>query len=139
MCLINLSDSEEEMNMKKYLLTICFILFSMTAYAVSKGKNVIQVNQRAPQFMIKQTSTPSTGYSWSVKYYDSHLIKLVKTWEEPATSQVAGASGKTLWTFEALPEAFAEPVTTRIELVYARPWAPDDNPKRVSYLVVIKP
>jgi len=129
--------------MKKVLLSLLLALFSITAFAVApnekKEKNVIQVREHTAQFMLKQASNPTTGYRWSVKYYDQNLLKLVKTWEQPPVSQVVGAPGKTLWVFEALPQAFTKPQTTRIELVYARPWNQEDNPKEVNYLVVIKP
>jgi len=99
---------------------------------------VITVSSGSPVFTITQPANPTTGYSWSIKNYDSSLLKLIAVdYRGFSTSaQMPGSGGNEVFVFQAQPQAFTTQGSTQITLVYARSFAPQDNPKTVVFNVM---
>jgi len=80
-------------------------------YQVSPGKT----------FVVVLPSNPTTGYSWSLSQAgDPSRVSLATEFylpETPAGPILIGQGGKHYWQFKAI-----QPGSTRLELVYARPW-----------------
>lgn len=72
-------------------------------------------------FKIQLASNPTTGYSWFVKSYDKHLIKVIKHTFQKPTQRMPGAGGREVWTLKSTA-AFNANSKTQITFVYARPW-----------------
>lgn len=115
----------------KKLLVILSLIAMTTAFAApcknntavaSQTAQTIKVLSTAPEFTIRVNSNPTTGYSWSVKKYDLQLLTLVSNQFFPPNSNCIGASGYESWTFKANSTAFIQPISTLIEMKYARSW-----------------
>lgn len=114
------------------LLAIICVVFVVNAFAETSIKPEAEYTEKntnflvaatAPQFTIKLKSNPTTGYSWFLRDYDTHLIKLVKhQYVAGANKKMIGAGGYELWTFRVLPAGFIAPQQTLVRLVYSRPW-----------------
>lgn len=110
--------------MKKYLLSL-FLLLPFCVCAADN--NAIAVHQAQPQFTISLPGNATTGYSWLLTTYNSHLIKEVSSSykENPHPLGMVGVPGNFIFTFEVLSAAFNTPQTTTVNFIYARPWAID--------------
>jgi uncharacterized protein YggE/predicted secreted protein len=78
------------------------------------------------EFQVTLDSNPSTGYRWGVTRIDETMVKLVNDEYVPPDSDLVGAWGQQVFTFEALKGGD----TTTISLEYVRPWEPE-NPAGV--------
>jgi predicted secreted protein len=80
-------------------------------------------NQKA--FVIHLPGNATTGYMWSVKRYDTKLLKLVKKEYRPSPQhskkRMVGVGGVMDFYFVCLP-GVTRPKETTIKLLYARPW-----------------
>lgn len=122
--------------MQKWIGLVLAAAIVCTAYADSINKQpcgrkmpvitetpqTIQINPYQPQFTLRLPANPTTGYTWALKQYDTHLLALVKNEFLPPDSNCIGASGYEIWTFKAKPAAFAKPMSTTVTLEYARSW-----------------
>lgn len=132
--------------MKLYLkgLIILFLFINNVSFAASNPSTVpiytdstqtIVVNAANPTFIIQLKANPTTGYSWSTKSYDNHLLTLINyQYIAPATNLI-GAGGESVWTFQVNPQALQKPMTTSIHLLYARPWDLADHPTDIVFIV----
>lgn len=85
------------------------------------------------KFIITLESNPTTGYSWQ-ESRDETMIELVQSEYEPgedAQKGVAGAGGNDLFWFKALKSG-----TTKITLVYKRPWETEIAEQKVFTIVI---
>ena len=87
----------------------------------TKSTQAIPVTTSHPEFTIKVTSNPTTGYSWFLENYDRHVVAPVSYRFVAPNSKLVGAPGYSLWTFRLIAKA-PVPVSTKIVLTYARPW-----------------
>jgi inhibitor of cysteine peptidase len=117
----------------KYFFILFAMLISTVSYAelpvYTENKLAIQVSAHQPQFVIKLKSNRTTGFSWFLVGYNPNLIEPLKHVYQPPTSQLVGAPGYDVWTFNAKPAAFTVPRQTTIAFVYARPWEKVTNQK----------
>lgn len=130
---------------KILILTMTFLICTAFAgkhhhHAVKKnnqppaGAEIIHVQSANPEFIIKLQSNPTTGYSWAIQQMDRSLIKIKSHQYIPPSQQMPGAGGIEEWHFLAKPAAFTAPKSTRIDMIYVRPW--EKTPvKEVSYWV----
>ena len=76
------------------------------------------------QFYITLSSNPSTGYEWRVASVSNPgLVRFVDSQYIRPESELVGAPGKQVLTFNALQEGSAT-----IQLEYVRPWETDVPP-----------
>jgi predicted secreted protein len=80
-------------------------------------------------FVVRLASNPTTGYSWSVKTNPPGITFLKSTYEEPKTDK-AGAPGQQLLTFKPTRAG-----TSKLVLIYDRPFAPTEPSKSLSFSV----
>ena len=80
-------------------------------------------------FVVKLESNPTTGYSWAT-VGSTGTVKFLDSKYAPPSSSAAGAPGEQLLTFRA-----TRPGSTKLNLRYRRPFAPNDNPKSLSFTV----
>jgi inhibitor of cysteine peptidase len=135
------------MQFKRSLLLIFLMLFMSSTFGLvnqrpfySNSHQIIEVYSTKPSFALLLPANPTTGYQWTIKQYDSGVLTLDKQDYMPSTSQLAGAGGHSRWYFTVNPPVFVpgQERITRITLVYARSFAPKDNPKEVTFTVKIK-
>lgn len=86
------------------------------------SSKAIVVKKTSPSFDIILQSNPTTGFTWSLKNYDSQIIKPVANKYFPPKNGLIGSAGYDKWTFMVKPGGFVVPQTTSITLIYARPW-----------------
>ena len=67
---------------------------------------------------IKLCSNPTTGFKWEYTMSVENVLKEEDyDFEEPEDKNLVGASGKEVWTFEAVSKG-----TTEVRMEYSRPW-----------------
>ena len=66
---------------------------------------------------VKLCSNPTTGFKWGYETIGEIILKEEDHDFEEPDSDIAGADGKEVWTFEAIEEG-----TTEIMMEYSRPW-----------------
>jgi predicted secreted protein len=93
--------------------------------------STVDANVGTP-FVVRLASNPTTGYSWSVKTNPPGVTFLKSTYEEPKTDK-AGAPGQQLLTFKPTQAG-----TSKLELVYDRPFAPTEPSKSLTFSVDAK-
>lgn len=117
---------------KKLVCFMVILVFPLFSFADAM---VINVTPQSPQFKITEPTNSTTGYQWVVQY-DHTLLTLKGEKSYVPNSKLMGAGGKTIWVFNATPQAFVKPHTqTMIRFVYERPWNPKDNPKEMFIVV----
>ncbi|EKD55322.1 MAG: hypothetical protein ACD_60C00015G0030 [uncultured bacterium] len=119
------------------------LLFFQAALAVESvstsytEKNLaFTVSENNPQFTIKLTSNPTTGYRWFLRNYDANLIQPVKhAFLAADNKKLIGAPGYEVWRFKVKPAGFSVPQQTIIRFVYARPFEMNDDAKQLVFNV----
>jgi len=105
------------------LLLVAIVVQAENKVIFTDPLKTIVVKESNPVFNIILQSNPSTGYSWSLKSYDSNLILPVdQKFYPPENKKLIGASGYEKWTFRVKPGGFTVPQLTSITLIYLRPW-----------------
>jgi inhibitor of cysteine peptidase len=115
---------------KNYMKILWLGLFLIAAGVQAEDKMVfsdplktIVVKKSNPVFNIILQSNPTTGYSWSLKGYDSKLVApMSHKFYAPKNTKMVGVPGYERWTFRVKPEGFIVPQITSISLIYLRPW-----------------
>lgn len=88
----------------------------------SENKTAIVVTSETPQFTIQLPSNPTTGYSWFLREYDSHLLAPVSHVFQKQTDERLGSPKIETWVFRIKKSAFLVPKQTSILFIYVRPW-----------------
>jgi inhibitor of cysteine peptidase len=101
------------------------------------NQTTFTVTKQQPQFVVKLKANPTTGYSWSLKKYDSKYLKPLKHYYQASTSQLVGAPGFEFWTFQVKPAAFKAHKKMTIQMMYARPWEKGKGGVKKSIQVVV--
>lgn len=113
---------------------------SSSGQSSSQNKSKSQVvTTNHPIATFKLRSNPSTGFTWYIKNYPKHLIK-IKSHEMKRPSKDndrVGAPGYEVWQFKAKKAAFKAPHVIKITLMYARPWMVDGHSSQTRNLYVI--
>jgi len=119
------------------ILTLLFFIGNAAAASpiYTEDKLAIMVTADKPEFVIKLTSNPTTGYSWYLREYDNNIISPVKHYFGAPTRQLVGAVGYELWTLKVKPAGFIVPQQTIVRFVYARPWDAEDQAKQLVFRV----
>ena len=110
----------------------------MTSYKLTETDNGKTINLNTGEMLvIRLISNPSTGYTWEIQDLDTKVLEKVGEAEfESADTppDLVGASGTLNLTFKAI-----EPGTSRLTLVYHRPWEVDVEPiQTFSVTVTVK-
>jgi inhibitor of cysteine peptidase len=80
-------------------------------------------------------SNPTTGYAWTLPtLQDTRVVRFVSSNYQAPSSPAMGAGGTTTFVFQVAGQGIAP-----VRLVYARPFAPQDNPSFFTFTVVAKP
>jgi inhibitor of cysteine peptidase len=80
-------------------------------------------------------SNPTTGYAWTLPtLQDTRVVRFVSSNYQAPSSPAVGAGGTTTFVFQVAGQGIAP-----VRLVYARPFAPQDNPSFFTFTVVAKP
>ncbi len=119
--------------MRKNILLVCMalVVYLVGCAKVEAPRNSnnftnpntpITLTPKQNSFVLRLKSNASTGYSWALKSYDTHLFTLQEHHYIAPRTAMPGAPGAEEWTFSINPKAFAAPQTSKIELVYRRPW-----------------
>lgn len=110
----------------KYILSLILLFLTSGVYA-----NIIQqdVNINSKIFSVELDANPTTGYQWFLKEYDKNLISLANTTYIPENPQRIGSGGKTIFTFKIVAKKI--PDTTKIILIYKRPWEKQSSPPQI--------
>lgn len=104
----------------KMFASICLLLLMMTnLYA--DDPVTIHVDPGDKTFQVSLPSNPTTGYQWTLKSYDTKLLKFLSSIYTPSKSNLIGAGGTMVFSFERLDKVDV-PETTLLEFLYARPW-----------------
>lgn len=103
-------------------MKLCAILLLLLWVSCGFGGNTMVVHKGHPVFNITLVSNPTTGFSWKLYRYNPKAIQLVSHHFQPAASQLMGAPGQEIWTFNVKKSAFNKIKHTVIVMRYARPW-----------------
>jgi len=130
-----------------YLLTFLLLFLTTTLsfanqqLTFSDSSQVITIIPPMKGFIISLPANPTTGYQWTVKQYDSTMLTLDKQDYLRSTSQLVGAGGHARLYFSVNPVVLntKQEKTTSVILLYARSFAPNDNPKEVKFNITIEP
>lgn len=132
------------------MLRVCVVLLCLSnvaGYAAVMPSSVyteknpnIAVLSSHPQFEIKLSSNPTTGYSWFLQEYNARLLEPVKhVYQAPENKNgLVGAPGFERWTFRVKSASFVVPQQTKIRFVYVRPWETADSVKQQVFTVTIR-
>lgn len=126
--------------MKWVKVALLGVFFFTTTYATpsapkEKFPSSVTVNEKEKTLTVRFKSNRTTGFSWFLSKYDTHLLKpSAYRYEVPAVGMM-GASGASVWTFQVLPAAKLVPVITTITWLYARPWQKPTDAKTHSVTV----
>ncbi|MGC1183200.1 protease inhibitor I42 family protein [Legionella sp.] len=105
----------------KILLSSLFLGFAMMVHAHDEALLNVSVND--PNFVIVLPANPSTGYQWTVVYYDKSLLALIASNFEKEKTDRIGTGGQMHFTF-ALRNVNYFPENTEIQFKYAQSWEP---------------
>lgn len=129
--------------MKKLLLAAALGCTTLTTFAatqkietVTSNKKPIVVSQNQT-FDIQLKSNPTTGFSWKLTAYQKPLLKFIAQKYVAPTSEILGAPGYELFTFQAKKGNYRVNQVGHIVLSYARPWTKDGATKK-TFMVVVK-
>ncbi|KTC74704.1 secreted protein [Legionella birminghamensis] len=113
--------------MNKWILLPGLLLFSSCYAAVYDSPEMaMTVDSSQSRFVISLPSNPTTGYSWTLKNYNSNLFKLLSSQFHPLKPKLIGSGGKTVFVFQVL-KGVKLPVRSTFEFFYARPWEPENG------------
>ena len=107
--------------MKKILISL---LVSFMTAANAADTMVINVDANQSKFQVILPANPTTGYQWTIKKYDSSILKLVASKYLGPQSKLMGAGGQMQFTFQLIPGK-TSPSRTEMLLKYAQPWEPE--------------
>lgn len=119
-----------------FITFFCQAGFAIQAPPLTDASKTIVVSKDKPEFTLSLASNPTTGYSWAIKLYNAHFLKVVRQHFHPATSQLVGAGGIDVWTFKVNPAAFAAPHILKIKMLYVRSWNVKDDAKEAEFTVM---
>lgn len=108
----------------KTILFSCLFLSFLTTYAVTftNPNKPLQVTAANPTFTIRMASNPTTGYSWILKKYNKHYLKLIDHHYVKPQQAMPGAGGYEEWNFKVSPLAFKKSTSIKLNMFYSRPW-----------------
>ncbi|MDP3562762.1 MAG: protease inhibitor I42 family protein [Legionellaceae bacterium] len=114
---------QQTLDMNKSILgwmLIAGLFFTSISFATDT--QVIKLSSDRKQFQVIFPANPSTGYQWSILFYDKGKLNLITSQYMPPSKQEAiGAAGKMVYNFEVL-ESDVYPISTTIQFRYARSW-----------------
>lgn len=111
------------MNSNKLLLLLFLLWYSNCG--ISAPQTQIQhLVVAGPQFTLKLTANPSTGYWWHLQQYNHQLLTIAQHRIISSTQhqRVLGQSEQEVWSFNVNQAALAHCNTTDLVFIYARPW-----------------
>jgi inhibitor of cysteine peptidase len=118
------------------LFTAVYAATPSTKITYSDPLKTIVVKKSSPEFSILLQSNATTGFSWTLKSYDSNIISpILRKYYPPVAKKLLGAGGYEKWTFRVRGEGFVVPQTTNISLIYARSW--DQQGAQISTFKVV--
>jgi len=124
--------------MKLKLLCIAFLsalTLSAIAAPAKKQPSSVTVNAKEKTVTVRFKSNRTTGYSWFLSKYDTHLLKPISYHYDTPAVGMMGASGTSVWTFQVLSDAKVVPGVTTVTWLYARPWEKPADAKKHSVTI----
>jgi predicted secreted protein len=98
----------------------------------------IVADENSATFIVRLKSNPTTGYTWFIKQINPQILKIDAHRYVPPQRQIPGAGGYEEWAFRVKPNAFkAAPISTTIQMFYARPWEKREG-KPITFTVRVK-
>ncbi len=118
-----------------FLISFLFVSF---AYA-DKSTELKKLSMANNQFVISFPANPSTGYTWTIVYYDQSRFNLLKSeYITPEKIKRIGAAGKMLYEFQ-VRESGTFPFSSKITFRYARPWDKNSGVNKTATITVRQP
>lgn len=110
--------------MLRLIQSVLLGLFVVSNVCASKV-SVVSVAANLKTFTISLPANPTTGYTWSVKSYDTKLLKLVKkkyrSKQTQSKSRLIGAGGFMDFDFVCV-SSMPKSKEIFVSFLYARPW-----------------
>lgn len=104
----------------KTLLSL--VLFCFLGWANAITTTTISVDPHQGSFKVSLPANPTTGFQWTLKEYDTSLLKLTSSQYIAPESKLIGAGGEMVFVFDLLPTGNVLPSSTTLLFQYARPW-----------------
>jgi len=81
---------------------------------------VAVVTAKQPEFIVRLSSNPTTGYRWFLKNADSGVTPMDMKFLPSTAKKLVGAPGEELWHFRISPGFLTVPRQFSLQMVYAR-------------------
>ncbi|MCX5681779.1 MAG: protease inhibitor I42 family protein [Candidatus Omnitrophica bacterium] len=133
------------MNKKIFLLTF-FLFFCFAANLFAEDPSPVMLSSQGEtataietnignDIMIALESNRTTGYEWQLaEPLNDGILAFIKSKYIPSQTNLIGAEGKEIWTFQALKEG-----KTNFSFIYVRPWEKGIAPAaRKIFVIVIR-
>lgn len=102
------------------------VLFGYSLIALAGEEKGILVDPQQTNFVVSLEANPTTGYQWTVVHYNKQLLSLGRSQYQKAKSNLIGAGGRMLFTFN-LKKGVKYPAETDLVFKYARAWEPQSS------------
>lgn len=116
------------MTMKWFLGFLGFVC-SCSLYAAET--ETIKVYKKNPSFEVRLKANPTTGYTWSLVYFDKKLLHLTSSEYQAPKNHLMGAGGEMLYVFKVKKRS-SYPGTTSLIFKYGRSWEQDAIEKKIT-------
>lgn len=108
---------------KKSLATsLLFPALAIAAAAPAASDKPVMIAPNQTTLEVNLSGNPSTGYGWYLKKINTHFFKLTQYQFIAGNTQMPGAPGKAVFTFQIDPSFHTAPYSTQISFAYMRPW-----------------
>lgn len=101
----------------------------------TEANTAITVSASAPDFIVKLSSNPTTGFSWNMQSSDDQLVKMIKHEYVSPKKGLIGAGGYDVWQFTAMPALFESSKQVKLHFAYSRHWEKVAPAKTLEFTV----
>lgn len=102
---------------------LCLLLVLCPLQSQGHSVHTIHVRSNMDSFAIKLPANPSTGFEWTIQYYDKTILTLQKQAYQAIKTARIGAGGEMIYCFARTNKALNSTSTTII-FRNARSWEP---------------
>lgn len=114
-------------------------LLVATLCCADEGTELKKLYMSNNQFVISLPANPTTGYMWSIVYYDQSRFNLIRSeYMTPTKTKRIGAGGKMIYEFQVRNEGVF-PFSSKIKFRYARPWDKSSGVDKTAVITVRQP
>jgi hypothetical protein len=114
--------------MKCLGLGLVMVSLLSAAMAADNASQSIFLKGNQQTVDVTLTGNATTGYQWFAQNYNHDLLNLESSRYVPSASALAGAGGKTIFTFSIDPRFYDAAQTTTATFVYQQAWNVSSNP-----------